>query len=136
MTKILVAVDGSDASRRAAQLGLELTGGLGAELHFMTVVRNKKIDEIESGGDHWSISGADRAEVKLREFILELDPQVKYGIISLSGKASEMIPAEAKRLGADILVLGNKRMQSIKRVLGSVAQDILREPPCNVLLAK
>ncbi len=136
MTKILVAVDGSDASKRAAQLGLELTEGLGADLHFMTVVRNEKIDEIDSGGDHWSISSADRAEAKLRDFILALEPKVSYGIISLSGKAEKMITAEAKRVEADILILGNKRLQSVKRVLGSVAADILRHPPCNVLVAK
>lgn len=134
--KILAAVDGSKASKRAAQVAIELAQLPGAELHFMTVVKPGPMTQIDSGGDHWQFSTADRGEVRLREFIEELDPGVPYKVSSLSGKAEKMIRAEAERLKPDVLVLGSDHIQGAKRVLGSVAAEFVHHPPCSVLLAK
>lgn len=134
--KILVAVDGSKASRRAAELGIELATGMGAELFFTTVVKPGRIQEIDAGHDHWSISTADRGEARLREFIEEMQPGLKYQATATSGKPEKQIKAEAERLGADLLVLGSDHIKGVKRVLGSVAADLLHHPPCSIVVAK
>jgi nucleotide-binding universal stress UspA family protein len=43
---------------------------------------------------------------------------------------------EAQKVGADLIVIGNVRMQGAKRVLGAVANDVLHHAPCDVLLVK
>lgn len=134
MTTIMVAVDGSPASERAAAKAKELAAGLGATLYAMTVVRAARMGEVDSGGDHWSFTDADRGEARLREFMDSIEPAHPYKVISLSGRPAKLIASEARRLEIDILVLGNDRLQSVKRLLGSVAQDVLRDPPCNVLV--
>ncbi len=39
-------------------------------------------------------------------------------------------------VGADLIVVGNKRMQGAGRVLGSVPNDVARTAACAVLIAK
>ncbi len=134
--KILAAVDGSKASRRAAEVALELAECSGADLHFMTVVKPGPMTNVESGADRWQFSTADRGESKLREFIEDLQPEVEYTVSSLSGKAEKQIRAECNRLQPDMLVLGSDHIQGAKRLLGSVAAEFVHHPPCSVLLAK
>jgi nucleotide-binding universal stress UspA family protein len=46
-----------------------------------------------------------------------------------------MLCEEAERLDARTIVVGNRRVQGISRVLGSVASDVTRQAPCAVLIA-
>jgi nucleotide-binding universal stress UspA family protein len=41
---------------------------------------------------------------------------------------------EARRLGARIIVVGNRRVQGASRVLGSIASDVAKQAPCDVLI--
>jgi nucleotide-binding universal stress UspA family protein len=43
---------------------------------------------------------------------------------------------EAERVGATLIVVGNKNMHGIGRVLGSVANDVAHHAPCDVLIVK
>ena len=52
------------------------------------------------------------------------------------GKPAAVILEQAELVGADLIVIGNVRMQGAKRVLGAVANDILHHAPCDVLLVK
>jgi nucleotide-binding universal stress UspA family protein len=47
-----------------------------------------------------------------------------------------MLVDEAARLNADLIVVGNVRMQGPSRVLGSVGSHVLRHAPCDVLVVK
>lgn len=42
---------------------------------------------------------------------------------------------EAERLEASIIVVGNRGVQGAARLLGSVATDVARRAPCDVLIA-
>jgi nucleotide-binding universal stress UspA family protein len=48
---------------------------------------------------------------------------------------ADALCAEAERLGASIIVVGNKRVQGMARVLGSVAAEVARHAPCHVFIA-
>ena len=41
---------------------------------------------------------------------------------------------EAERLDASIIVVGNKRVQGISRVLGSIAGGVAKMAPCDVYI--
>jgi nucleotide-binding universal stress UspA family protein len=47
-----------------------------------------------------------------------------------------VLVAEAKRLDADLIVVGNVRMQGPGRLLGSVGSGVAHHAPCNVLIVK
>ena len=42
---------------------------------------------------------------------------------------------EAAELDALMIVVGNRRVQGVSRVLGSIANDVLKQAPCDVLIA-
>jgi nucleotide-binding universal stress UspA family protein len=46
-----------------------------------------------------------------------------------------MLCEEATRLEARAIVVGNRRVQGMSRVLGSVAADVTRQAPCDVVVA-
>lgn len=52
-----------------------------------------------------------------------------------SGKAADVICSEAERVGAELIVVGNKRTQGVSRVLGAVAAKVLSHTPCDVYIA-
>lgn len=41
----------------------------------------------------------------------------------------------AEELDAEIIVIGNKRVQGIARILGSIARDVAAHAPCDVYVA-
>jgi nucleotide-binding universal stress UspA family protein len=42
----------------------------------------------------------------------------------------------ATDIGADLIVVGNRRVQGIGRLLGSVATDVAQHAPCDVYIVK
>lgn len=59
-----------------------------------------------------------------------LDPKIH-------GKAA--VPADAickvaTEVGADLIIVGNKGMKGVRRVLGSVPNSVARQAPCSVLI--
>ena len=49
---------------------------------------------------------------------------------------AKAIVSVAEDVGADLILVGNKRMQGAGRVLGSVPNDVAHTAPCAVLIAK
>ena len=41
----------------------------------------------------------------------------------------------AEEIGADLIVVGNKGMKGVRRVLGSVPNSVAHNAPCSVLIA-
>jgi nucleotide-binding universal stress UspA family protein len=55
----------------------------------------------------------------------------------VNGMAQEVLLATANQLNADLVVAGTHGRAGIAHaVLGSVAEDLLRQAPCDVLVAK
>ena len=51
------------------------------------------------------------------------------------GDPARFLCEEAGRLRARAIVVGNRRVQGVARVLGSVAADVVKQAPCDVLVA-
>jgi nucleotide-binding universal stress UspA family protein len=51
------------------------------------------------------------------------------------GKPAEALIKEAERLGDRMIVVGNRRMRGIGRVLGSVANSVAHKASCDVYIA-
>ena len=64
------------------------------------------------------------------------DTGVDLEVIAAHGKPAEALVEEAKRRNAELIVVGNRRVQGIGRILGSVARSVAQHAPCDVYIVK
>jgi len=134
---VLVGVDGSETARRAAESARRLATALEAELRVVTAFESDRVEIVESGADKWVLSDADAAEKVARTIAGELaSDQLQTSFGAVRGKAGEALIKEAERVDAQLIVVGNRRMQGLGRILGSVANTVAHNAPCDVYIAK
>lgn len=136
MDRIIVGVDFSPTSEEAARQAAALARATGADLHLVTATRKSGSQVVRGGGETWTINDVDRAHEKLRALAGTLSDGLRVECTVLDGDAAKAIVAEADRIGADVIVVGNKRVSGVSRVLGAVALEIVRHAPCAVHIAK
>jgi nucleotide-binding universal stress UspA family protein len=121
---IVVGVDGSATALKAAHTARDLATSLGATLHVVSAFDSDRTEFYGSGSDKWIVSDAGNAE------------KVDVTYAAARGKPAEALIDEAERTGAQMIVVGNRRMRGIGRVLGSVANSVAHNAPCDVYIAK
>ncbi len=135
MNDIIVGVDKSDTARRAAEKAAELAAAYGANLHIVFCIARKPSQQVVgSGGDQWFVNPKAEAQTFLEDLARELPHDQITTKVSYSAPATAMCE-EAVELGARTIVVGNRRVQGVARVLGSIAGDVLKQAPCDVLIA-
>ena len=135
---VLVATDGSETAAEAVRVAINLAKTFGARLHIATVHRP------EVSARAWS-----DAKVSYRE---EHDPagvaatQTESMAVQaraegvptqthvVTGFVAERIVSIAKEHDVELIVVGNKGMRGLKRVLGSVPNAVAHSAPCAVLI--
>lgn len=138
MTKhIIVGVDGSDTAAHAARVAAELARKLGGVLHVITACDDEGVVTVGVGSDEIRISKADEAAeiargvaATLRSDDLEVTDGARYG------RPHEALIEEAGRYDDALIVVGNRRMHGAGRVLGSVANSVAHNAPCDVYVVK
>jgi nucleotide-binding universal stress UspA family protein len=134
---IIVGVDGSETALKAAHTARDLAVSVGATLHVVSAFDSDRTEFYGSGSDKWIVSDAGNAE-KVAKTVAEglrtADTDVTYA--AARGKPAEALIDEAERTGAQMIVVGNRRMRGIGRVLGSVANSVAHSAPCDVYIAK
>lgn len=137
---ILVGIDGSEGSLRAAEHGVALARERGASLLLATVVRTPE--------GWWGIGGApptpeamSAALVEGQQKILEeaedhLDlTGIDHETIEEVGDPGTRLLAVAEERGADLIVIGRRGANLAERViLGSVADRVCHLAPIPVLV--
>jgi nucleotide-binding universal stress UspA family protein len=133
VNEIVVGVNESDTAYRAAQAAARLASEADAELHVvMCVDRSTKV--LHVSGETWHIDSVAEAEQYVASLAGELAPPKVSHTISFDDPVKALCSA-AEKLDARMIVVGNRRVQGAGRVLGSVALDVLRKAPCDVLVA-
>jgi nucleotide-binding universal stress UspA family protein len=136
MHNIVVGVDFRPSAELAAREAAELARATGAVLHLVTATRKSSTQVVRGGGETWTISDTDQARSKLQALAGTLGDSLQVKCAVLDGDAAKAVTAEAARIGADLIVVGNRRVAGVSRVLGAVALDIVRHAPCSVYIAK
>jgi nucleotide-binding universal stress UspA family protein len=134
MNDIIVGIDESEAAHRAAVTAAELAAAHGTNLHIVMCVDRTKPVNMTVGGDTFHTDSISEAE----QFLASVTHTLPHGSITYAvgfSKPAEMLCEEAERLNARTIVVGNRRVQSSSRVLGSIASDVTRRAPCAVLIA-
>ncbi|CAM3639871.1 universal stress protein [Smaragdicoccus niigatensis] len=113
-----LATDGSDTSIVAVTHGYQLAAALGARAALVTVA-----DSVEEGSQV-----LEKAEAALQANVPDAVVEPKI----LTGKPADAL---AEETGAyDLLVIGNRGMSGIARVLGSTANSVTHNAETNLLL--
>lgn len=134
MNDIIVGVDSSETALRAAKRAAELANALGRNLHVVTTTDRRGGTEVKIGSDTFHFDPLSDAEQMLKGINTKIGAQQSSQAVGVDDPAT-FLCAEAERLEASLIVVGNRRVQGVKRVLGSIASDVMRQAPCDVLVA-
>jgi nucleotide-binding universal stress UspA family protein len=134
---IVVGVDGSETAQKAAEAARDLAVALGATLQIVTAFDNGRTAVYGSGSDTRIVSGADEAEVIARRVADGLRSRhLTIDHFAVRGTPANALVRQAETYSARMIVVGNRRMQGLGRVLGSVANHVAHHAPCDVYIAK
>lgn len=135
---IVVGVDDSETAAEAARTAGELAAALGAKLVAISAYARFETERVGEGSDEIlltteqeALSGAQQKVAELRA----LHPGLEADAVAAEGKPAEVLLDYAEEMAADLIVIGNKRVQGLARVLGSVAADVARKAHCDVYVA-
>jgi nucleotide-binding universal stress UspA family protein len=137
---ILVPVDGSDNSDRAAQHAVNLVAaGLSAELHFLNVQPNfgGAISTFVNRGDIDAYRREEGNKALASAVALATKASVHHHVHIGVGRQGEIVQDYARKLGAGLVVMGTRGHTGLAGVLlGSVAQDVIAHADVPVTLVK
>lgn len=133
---IVVGVDGSPTAQKAAEKARDLASTLGATLHVVCAYANDRTEVVSSGSEQWVVSDASQAH-EVAQAVAEslMTEGLKILPRSVHGKAAEALVDYADKTDAEIIVVGNKHMRGMRRVLGSVANSVSHNATCDVYIA-
>jgi nucleotide-binding universal stress UspA family protein len=137
--KILVAYDGSSFSGVALRQAASLAQLCKAELHLVGIVATAGIAAMAEGVGGIDIWGMEREALAVA--IEKAAQEISGQSLKVKTSIREGIPAKeiatcAAELEADIVVVGHSGKGVLARWLeGSVGEGLLRDLPCNLLVA-
>ncbi|MFF2243785.1 universal stress protein [Arthrobacter sp. NPDC058130] len=134
---IVVGVDDSETARKAAQSAGLLAVAMGARLHVVTAFTSDRAHVVGTGSDRLVVSEAGIAEKLARAVAVELrSEQLEVDYFAVHGSPAQALIKQAETHDATMIVVGNRRMRGLGRVLGSVANTVAHNAPCDVYIAK
>jgi nucleotide-binding universal stress UspA family protein len=138
--KILVPIDGSDYSIRAAEYALGIAKAQGAEVVLVYVVDELVVDQFSSAAEKSAIEAQLKNDgqhaTRYAEGLME-KAGVKSSSMLLKGRPFEQIVNTTKSFNIDLVVMGTYGRRGAERILiGSVAERVIEYSPCPVLVVK
>ena len=136
--RILVAIDGSEASNRAFAKALELAGLAQARLTALAIegplpayaATIGEVEEVKREKDKFFGALAARAREQAEHAGLELEVELR------AGHAAEVISNVAASGGYDLVVLGHRGHFLRDHLLGSTADRVAEHAGCPVMIVK
>jgi nucleotide-binding universal stress UspA family protein len=131
---ILVGADDSPTARRAVEAACEICAMSKGALHIVTA-----FDQLSlAGGDTHEFKNVineedGRALLQTLSFIAKKH-DVEPVLHSAKGDPADILIAKADEVGADLIVVGNRGMKGVRRVLGSVPNSVAHGANCSVLI--
>jgi nucleotide-binding universal stress UspA family protein len=140
MKSIVVGTDLSSRAGAAVAVAAEEARLRDAVLHVVSVVPRPTagVDAMIPTGVVYELADSTKAiEEQLAGEVDRLRQQgLRVELHVCSGSAADMLCKVAQTVEADLIVVGNRRMQGGSRVLGSVANRVAHHAPCSVLISR
>ena len=133
MRSILVAVDGSEGSKRALRFAVELSRQTGAMVHTLTILEppTKLPFAFLDGGITLptpSKQHADEVEAMVQSLHNDL-PRERLNVMVKVGRPAELVNEQAEVHDVDLIVMGARGLASpaVRLLVGSVTEKVLRQ---------
>jgi nucleotide-binding universal stress UspA family protein len=145
---IVVGTDFSDTAAKAVDSAVELAKAFGAKLHVVTAFRPafttslaaSSLEGMAYGSAEFLQEAESKISAEVEAMLARTGEELKTKGISVSTHAAAGDPADAlieiaEKEGADLIVVGNRRMSGMGRfVLGSVSNSVSHHARCSVLI--
>ena len=136
--KILVAIDGSEASDHAFEIAVELAALMHARLTALAVegplpayaATVGEVEEVKREKDSFFSALASQARARGERAGITIDVEVR------PGHPAELISRFAQEGGYDLIVLGYRGHFVRDRLLGSTADRVAEHAPCPVMIVR
>lgn len=137
---ILVPIDFSEQSEKAASAACALAAKTGATVHLL----HAYLIPVESVGIALTVSQkyveqfVQESKTQLHELVAKLCPNASVGpLLVESGDPREVIIHKAKELNAELIVMGTHGRRGLMHaIMGSVAESVARSAHCSVLVVR
>jgi nucleotide-binding universal stress UspA family protein len=134
LKNILFATDFSQAADAAAPIAIQIARRYGAKVYGVHV--NRFDDYTATAPNAWAAM-AEAAEKETKEDAARLNKQlqgVEHEVVIAEGNIWQVMSNIIEQKEIDLIVLGTRGRTGLgKVILGSVAEQILRQAPCPVL---
>jgi len=151
--KILVAVDGSENSKKALGYAVELAEKFGSAIRLIHVYSGilpiipatNALSSPAAAGPASAALAAKMAEDarksgnKILEELMTIVKErgISVDVVLKEGDAVKEIVAEAEKGGCSLIVVGHRGMSKLSEILlGSVSEGVSHKAPCPVMVVK
>jgi nucleotide-binding universal stress UspA family protein len=141
---IVVGTDGSEPANEAVALAVKLASEDKATLHLVHAVKASPTGApVAQVGSSIAVLGDTDMTRQVQDAANSILDAAVAGVADLdikthavSGAPADALMELAKKLGADLIVVGSRGMQGTHRLIGSVPNSIAHGADCHVLIAK
>jgi nucleotide-binding universal stress UspA family protein len=134
INKILVAVDGSENSKRAGDYAIKLALELRANviaIHVIPAGKYRREENLAKGTEH------DYAYLdKIAEQSVSAGVELEIETIRAQSSVINEITQYADKKNIDLVVIGIRSVSEFRFMLGSTASGVVVNAPCPVLVVK
>lgn len=132
---ILVGADDSLTSRRATETAVELAVMSSGTLHIVSAYDDSTVPRGDLFTEFRNVGHSSGGEALLEVLSSLAKSRGVVPILhSVKDNPVDAIMGTAERVGADLIVVGNKGMKGSRRVLGSVPNSVAHGANCSVII--
>ena len=131
---IVVGTDGSETATKAALEAIELAKAFGAQLHIVTAYKPISVSASSIPAEFADSVNSRSAVDAILEDVGSRARQasVTVELHAVTGDPADALLELAEKVGADLIVVGNKGLGSVKRfLLGNVPSKVVHNSPCS-----
>jgi nucleotide-binding universal stress UspA family protein len=135
----VVATDLGDTSRHTLELGLRIVGNRATVrvVHAFHVPFESFLAPTRAALGEVRRPYREKALAQLAALVAPYEDQARWSKIVRAGDARALVLNEAVRGHADVIAIGTHGRSGLSRALiGSVAEDVIANAPCDVLVAR
>jgi nucleotide-binding universal stress UspA family protein len=131
---VVVGADDSETAKRAVEVATDIAAMYGSTLHIVTAFA-KGAREADVGPEFTHVHTEDDGKALLQTLsFIAKKKNIEPSLHSIKGDAADALVNTAKELNADLIIVGNRGMRGLHRVVGSVPNSVSHNAHCSVLV--
>lgn len=132
---VVVGADDSSTAREAVRVAADIAKVAGGKFHIVTAYDPKSIRIEDLPQEFRYASSVNPADVLLQTLsMLAKEQGLEPVVHAATGDPADAVIRVAEREHADLVVVGNRGMKGVRRVLGSIPNTVAHGAPCSVLI--